>query len=297
MGGAGVGCQSGPRPPLLGHPYPVDSSVPLIVDSIVPFAADGTVDLGAARAHALWLRANGVDGVAIAASELLHVDRKEKERLVEVVADVMRGLRVFVPVWDPSPAYALKLARVAADRGATDALLPAPLLVPLGEEALLDWFRSFATHVPVRAHAWSDPRFGNTVSPRLLGRLRAESAVAGWLDASGDVHRIRRLAEVWPDVGLVQLDGLSAADLAALAGAPGLAGGVSRLANAWPDLVRRTWVAREPGLAEALVRRGAAVERAGGIPALKHALRVGVRLPVAGVDVAEAEKLPTTGFQ
>lgn len=272
--------------------------MPLLADTIVPFAADGHVDLGAARAHALWLRSSGADGATVAATELLHLDRKEKEKLVEVVADALRDLPVFAPVWDPSPAYALKLARTVAGAGATAALLPAPMFVPLPEEALFDWFRSFAAHAPLPVYAWHQPRFGNPLSQRLLERLRAETAIAGWVDASGDPHRVRRLAQAWPDVGWVFVDGaLPAADLEQLATIPGVAGGVSLLASAWPDFVRRAWVGQEPGLAEAMTRRWAAVERAGGIAALKRALGVGARLPLAGVDPAEADKLPSTGFR
>ncbi|MFN7142201.1 MAG: dihydrodipicolinate synthase family protein, partial [Myxococcota bacterium] len=265
----------------------------LLVDTLIPFAADGHVDPGAARAHALWLLGHGVDGFAVGASEAFHVDRKEKERILEVVADVGRGRPILFPIWDPSPAYVVKLGRVAADRGATAALLPTPLFLPVSEDGVVEWFRSVAEHVPIPVVAWHHPRFGNPLTPRILARLKAETALGGFLDASGDAHRVRRLAEVWSDTGWAAIDdGMPAADLDGLAPLPALAGGVSRLANAWPDLVRRAWVDREPGLAEAVARRSAAVDRAGGLAALKRTIGVGARLPVAGVDVAEADELP-----
>ncbi len=272
--------------------------VPLLVDTIVPFAPDGHVDLGAVRAHTLWLLAHGVDGLVPGATEFLHIDRKEKERILEVVTDVAAGRTLLIPIWDPSPAYVLKLGRMAAERGASGVVLPPPLLHPVPEDSLVDWFRSVAQHLTLPLYAWHHPRFGNPLTPRLLGRLAAETQVAGFIDASGDLHRLRRVVGAWPDRAWAALDeGLSAPELTALAGLPQLAGGISRLANAWPELVRRAWIEGAEEVGDALVRRAAAVERAGGTAALKRTLGLGSRLPLAGVDPAEFARLPASTFR
>lgn len=286
----------------LRHPVLLDSSVPLLVDSIIPFAPDGHVDLTAIREHLLWLFAQGVDGVVPGGVEFLHVDRKEKERILEVVADVAVGHTVLVPIWDPSPAYVLKLARLAAERGVTGCVLPPPLLVTVTEDALVDWYWSVAQHLTLPLYAWHHPRFGNALTPRLLARLAAETKVAGVLDASGDLHRLRRLVTTWPARVWAAVDeGFDAPELQALAALPGLAGGVSRLANAWPELVRRAWsndtLQGAHELCDAVVRRSAAVERAGGPAALKRTLGLGSRLPLAGVDTAEFARLPASTFR
>ncbi len=272
--------------------------VPLLVDTIVPFAPDGHVDLGAVRAHTLWLLANGVDGLVPGATEFLHVDRREKERLLEVVTDAAPGRTILFPVWDPSPAYILKLGRLAADRGVTGLLLPPPLLLPVPEVALVDWYRSVAQHLTVPLYAWHHPRFGNPLTPRLLGLLATETGVAGFLDASGDLHRLHRVADAWPGQGWASLDEeLSASDLDSLSVSRTLAGGVSRIANAWPELVRRVWMEGATDLRDALVRRVVTVERAGGAAALKRALGLGSRLPLAGVDATEFARLPASSFR
>lgn len=285
-------------PYALRHSYPVESSVPLLVDSIIPFAPDGHVDLGAVRAHALWLFAQGIDGLVPGGAEFLHLDRKEKERILEVVTDVAGVHPLLFPIWDPSPAYVLKLGRLAAERGVFGVLLPPPLLLPVPEEALVDWYRSVAQHLTVPLYAWHHPRFGNPLTPRLLVRLATETKVAGVLDASGDLHRLRRVVAAWPGKVWAGLDeGLNAQELHALSTVPGLAGGVSRLANAWPDLVRRAWAEGADELCDALFRRASAVERAGGAAALKRALGLGSRLPLAGVDAAEFARLPVSTFR
>ncbi|MDP2310144.1 MAG: dihydrodipicolinate synthase family protein [Pseudomonadota bacterium] len=276
--------------------------MPLLVDTIIPFAPDGHVDLGAIRAHALWLFAQGVDGLVPGGAEFLHVDRKEKERILEVVTDVAGGRTLLVPIWDPSPAYVLKLGRLAAERGATGVLLPPPLLLPAPEDALVDWYRSVALHLTLPLYAWHHPRFGNALTPRLLQRLTTETKVAGVLDASGDLHRLRRIVAAWPGCVWASVDEVvSASELHALTTLPGLAGGVSRLANAWPELVRRAWghdtLAGDDELCDAVIHRGSAVERAGSAAALKRALGVGSRLPLTGVDEAEFARLPVSSFR
>lgn len=117
---------------------------------------------------------------------------KEQERILEVVTDVGAGRTLLLPIWDPSPAYVLKLGRLAAERAAADVVLPPPLHLPVPEEALVDWYRSVAQHLTEPLYAWHHPRFGNALTLRLLERLAAETKVAGVLDASGDLHRLTR---------------------------------------------------------------------------------------------------------
>jgi dihydrodipicolinate synthase/N-acetylneuraminate lyase len=272
--------------------------VALLVDSILPFATDGHIDPGAVRAHTLWLIANGMDGLVIGAGEIMHAERRERERVLDVVADTARGRTVLFPIWDPSPAYVVKLGRLAGERGIAGALLPPPMHVPVSEDALVDWYRSVGDHVPAPILAWHHPRFGNALTPRVLARLQGETKIAGWFDSSGDAHRVRRLVDAWPGRGWAAIDeGMTVADVESLAGLTGLAGGVSRVANAWPELARRAWRDREEGLADALVRRALAVDRAGGVAALKRSVAVGARVPLAMVDQTEFDKLPPSTYR
>jgi dihydrodipicolinate synthase/N-acetylneuraminate lyase len=272
--------------------------LPLLVDTVVPFSAEGQVDLGAVRAHTLWLLGHGVDGFAPGASDFLAVDRREKERILEVVADAAPGRPLFPVIWDPSPAWSVRFARQAQELGATAVLLPPPLLFPVREDAVIAWYRALALAVPLPLVAWLHPRFGNAFGPQLCTRLLAETTVAGWLDATGDVHRLRRLATAHPFRAWVAIDeGLSAHDLADLASTPMLAGGVSRVANAWPELVRKAWNEGAPSLLEAVVHRAAVLQRAGGADALRHLLGLRGRFATEGVDSHELVHLPAAGFR
>ncbi len=268
----------------------------LLVDTIVPFGPDGHVDIGAARAHLLWLLSHRIDGVALACTEFLHLDRKEKEKLLELAADMSRGRTLLFPIWDSTPGYVARLGKAAAAAGAV-ALLPPPIHVAVSEDALFEWFASVATHVGGRVLAWHDPRFNNPLGERLLARLAAETTISGWLDGSADLHRLRRQASAWPNAGWVGLDeGYTATELDQLSQVQELAGATCRLANAWPDLVSRAWNRTEPTLFDAMAHRNALVDRAGGVAALKRHLGVGSRLPLIASGNADFDRLPPTGF-
>jgi len=171
-------------------------------------------------------------------------------------------------------------------------------MLPVPEGALVDWYRSVAQHLTLPLYAWHHPRFGNPLTPRLLALLASETSVAGFLDASGDIHRLHRVADAWPGQGWASLDeDLSASDIDSLAASRTLAGGVSRIANAWPELVRSVWVEGATDLRDALVRRVVTLARAGGPAALKLALGLGSRLPLAGVDPTEFARLPPSAFR
>jgi dihydrodipicolinate synthase/N-acetylneuraminate lyase len=268
------------------------------VDTVVPYGPDGRVDLGAARAHALWLLAHDVDGFAPAATEFLHVDRREREKLFEVYGDVAPGRPILACIWDPSPARCVRLAQHAADHGATLALLPPPLTLSVRDDVIVEWYRTIGAAIPLPLLAWSHPGFQNPLPAPLAGRLADEAQVAGWLDASGDLHHLRRLAAGHTSRTWVDLDeGFTAEDLVELPRIEGLAGGVSQVANAWPELVRRAWVDGGPEPTETLARRGRAVRRAGGPAALRRLLGMHSRVPLAGVDEGELGKMPGSGFR
>ncbi len=268
---------------------PWDLPLSLLVDTVVPFSAEGPLDPGALRAHTLWLVAHGVQGLLPGASEFLYVDAEEKERILEVVADAAAGRTLLASIWDPSPARSLRLGHHAADHGATAALLPPPLLLPVSEACLLTWYRAMSEALPIPVFAWHHPGFGNPLTPALCQTLAKETAIAGWVDSSGDLHRLRRVAQAARDRAWATFeDTLSPSEIGEAAALPGLCGGVSRLANAWPELVRRAWHDRAPDALEGLARRAALVRKAGGTAALRWALRMRGRLPLDATDATDA---------
>lgn len=266
--------------------------VTLLCDHIIPFTPQGRVDLALLRVHLLWMQAHGVDGFVSCGAELAHLDHKEKEQIFEVVTDAASLRPVIATVWDPSPTRALRLAEQAIEHGVTAILVPPPLLAAVAEATLVEWYRAFARNLPMPVYAWHATRFGNDIGPALAARLYDEAGVAGLLDASEDVFRVRRLAAGRPDGVLAVADGTPA-----MAEVPHLAGVVSTIANCWPTLAARAFKQREAGVVDAVPLRARAVARAGGVAAMKRLLGMGARLPLVGVDEDELNRLPPTEFR
>lgn len=264
----------------------------LLCDHIVPFTPQGRLDLTGLRALLLWQQASGVEGFVTCAAELLFLDHREKEQVIEVVADTCPGGPVLVCAWDPSPGRALRLGEHAAAHGARALVVPPPLLEPVADDAIVEWYRAFARNQPLPVLAWHSPRFGNDITPAIARRLQDEAGVAGLVDASEDLFRVRRAANARPDAVWAFAD-----DAAGVEGLAGLAGVISRIANCYPQLAARHFKLREPDVADAVPLRARMIQRAGGLPAMKRLLGLHARLPVVGVDEAELSRLPPVAFR
>ncbi len=250
----------------------------IYVAVLTPFDTRGRVDLARLRAHVLWLLATGIDGFVPTAitGELLYLTDREREAIYRTVLDAAPGCPVFPCTWDPSPATTLYLTEAARDHGAAGVLLPPPLLYELDVDATRRWYSTFAeAEVPI--WAYHHPRVLHTpVRPELYDLLRASGVLSGLMDASEDIWRIRRLADLDPGAVVAGGDRL----LPRIASVPGITAFVSSIANAWPALCLRIFRQQEHQLQDALVDRVNQLERAGGGRALKSLLRMGCRAPL-----------------
>lgn len=250
----------------------------IYVAVLTPFDGRGRVDLARLRAHVLWLLAQGIDGFVPTAvtGEFLYLTDREREAVHRTVLDAAPDKPVFPCTWDPSPATTAYLTEAARANGATGVLLPPPLLYALDPGALRQWYASIADkglpvwayHHPRRLHA--------PVPPEVYESLRDSGLLAGLMDASEDIWRIRRVAELDPGAVIAGGDRL----LPQITSVPGVTAFVSSVANAWPDLCLRILRQQEHQLLDALVDRVNQLERAGGIRALKSLLRMGCRSPL-----------------
>ncbi len=112
----------------------------------VPFSADWEIDRGALAAEIDWLLALGCDGVVIGmVSEILRLDRRDREELAEIVVDATAGRGpVIVAASAESTRSACALARHAARIGADAVMTNAPLLSSAPPEALVAHFTAVA---------------------------------------------------------------------------------------------------------------------------------------------------------
>lgn len=280
------------REPVLGEAAPR-----LWCATLTPFREDRSghpgVDLDRVRAHVAGLRRRGVDGFLATGTtgEFLYLRPAEKALVHRATLEAAQGLPVIACVFDPDPGIMVDLARRAEELGAFAVLSPPPVYQPVGPEDILDWYLRLrrAVHIPV--FAYHHPRTHNPIDFPLLERL-VEAGVAGMKDSSGDVGRVRLLAQVFPRRILVGGDELLGQG--PLLGPIG--GQMSGLANLAPELCRRL-VERRGGplelqaLAAERDELRARLAEAGGLAAMKAALGMGRRAPVRQVDDEKVKAL------
>lgn len=271
--------------------------------TLTPFrtspSGQSTPDLDRVRAHVRWLVERGVDALAPTGTtgEFLYLRPHERAEIhratiaaaAELSAELSRELPVMPCVFDPDPGIMVDLARRAQDRGAWGVFTPPPVFQPVHGDDVVDWYERLVQAVRIPVYAYHHPRVHNPLDFPLLERL-VDVGVAGLKDSSGDERRVRFLAQVFPQriiAGGEQLLGRGKR-------LGPIGGQMCRLANLRPRLCRELLdgSARTlPPLVEARDAALAAIDGAGGLPAMKVALGMGRRPPVVGCDEALAAGL------
>jgi len=265
--------------------------------TLTPFREDRVshpgVDLDRVRSHVQGLRKEGVDAFAPTGTtgEFLYLRPAEKALIHRATLEAAAGAPVMPCVFDPDPGIMVDLARRAQDLGAFGVFTPPPVYQPVGADDILDWYERLVRALTIPVYAYHHPRTHNPIDFPLLERL-FEAGVAGMKDSSGDAGRVRLLAQVFPHRIIAGGDEL-------LGQGPLLgpiAGHMSGLANLRPGLCR-SLVDRSGNLLQQQARGverdelRARVAEAGGLPAMKRALGMGLRAPLRQVDEEKAAAL------
>ena len=249
------------------------------VATLTPFDSQGRLDLPRLRDHIQWLAEFEVAGFVPTGStgEFLYLDRMERQSIIKTVIEAAPKHDVFPCTWDPSPSATAYLNHKAAEFGAAGAILPPPLYYELNEESIEAWYRHIARTAEIPLLGYHVPQHvPNGLSVPFYQRLRDEGVLAGLKDSSGDIYRLKRLAEADPKSVLAGGDLL----LGQVSGVAMLGGFVSALANVWPSFCKRV-LDGEEDLQEALTSRINRVHKAGGVPALKALVNMGCRMPLS----------------
>ena len=168
-----------------------------LVATLTPFDSRGKVDLGRLRAHVLWLASVGVDGFLPTGTtgEFLYLSDREREAVHRTVLDAAGALPVYPCTWDPSPATTAYLSDAAREGGASGIILPPPLYYAVDDRVVVRWYTEVAGKARLPVLAYHHPGHIKTViSPSVYEQLRKSDVLAGMLDVSGDVFRLKRMA-------------------------------------------------------------------------------------------------------
>jgi 4-hydroxy-tetrahydrodipicolinate synthase len=196
------------------------------------------IDLGATWELIDFLCSHKVNGIVFLGStgEFVNFAIEERVRLVGLAAKRSR-----VPIWinvsHSTLDGAIELAEAASTAGAAGLLLMPPYYFRYRPEEILAFYRKYkaAARVEIPTLLYHIPIFNNGIPPEVAAELLKDGAFAGIKDSSGDwetFSALKRLYDVEPFSLMIGDD-----NLFAKARAGGIAGGISGVASAVPELL------------------------------------------------------------
>jgi 4-hydroxy-tetrahydrodipicolinate synthase len=148
-----------------------------------PFNKGGEIDEKRLRELTDHLIDRGINGLlALGTSgEFALLDRTERRRVVEIVADRANGrVPVLAGICDPSPRNAVALGRDAADAGADGVLATPPYYYRLDEEGMYTHFSMIHESVPLPLVIYNIPEWTHSFVPvSVVSRLADEDMIVG----------------------------------------------------------------------------------------------------------------------
>ncbi len=228
------------------------SADPLSLSGVIPptvtaFHADESVDYETTAAHARFVTDRGASAVFPLGTngEFAMLDADERAGVVEAIADEIGGdVPVIAGVGEASTYHTVENAERAADAGVDGLVVVTPYYYPTDHEGTVEHYRRVAeaTSLPIYVYH-IPPRAGNTLAPETLAELAEIDAVAGLKDSSKDVPWLAQAIDAHPELTF-----LAGSDSLQLPGRLiGCTGGVSAVANAFPELVAELHEAFDAG--------------------------------------------------
>ncbi|HET7324461.1 MAG TPA: dihydrodipicolinate synthase family protein [Halococcus sp.] len=228
------------------------STDPLSLGGVIPptvtaFHEDESVDYETTAAHARFVVDRGVHGVFPLGTngEFAMLDTEERGGVVEAIVNEISGeVPVIAGVGAPSTYHTIKNAERTEQAGADGLVVVTPYYYPTDHEGTVEHYRRVAdaTSLPIYVYH-IPPRAGNTLSLDTLSELADIDAVVGVKDSSKDVPWLARAINAHPELTF-----LAGSDSLQLPGRLiGCAGGVSAVANAFPEFVTELHEAYDAG--------------------------------------------------
>ena len=215
---------------------------PLSLTGVVPptltiFDDEEAVDLERTAAHARYVVDRGASGVFPLGTngEFAMLDAAERDGVVEAVVDEVGGeVPVIAGVGAPSTRRAVRRAEAAMAAGADGLVCVTPYYYAADDAGLVEHYRRLTGAVDLPVYVYHIPqRAGVELALDALDEIAQLDGIAGLMDTSKDVPWLAQAIARNPD--LTFLSGSDALQFAGLE--VGCAGGVSGVANAFPELV------------------------------------------------------------
>jgi len=208
----------------------------IVTALVTPFTQNGEVDEEALREIVQFQLRSRVNGFYPLGTTGMGpaMETSERKRVAEVVVKETNGrVPVIVQVGASNPNASLELARHAEKIGADAVASLTPFYYHPGEDAIIEYYEkiSRATDLPLFVYN-IPPNTGFNVNAKLLERLSRIPKVVGIKDSSGDFTQLLDYLRIVPDEFNV-ITGTDSYLFSAFCA--GLHGGVSAIANAFPE--------------------------------------------------------------
>ena len=180
------------------------------VAMLTPFKEDGSVNEGELRRIVDFQIEGGVHGLFPISSvgEFIHMSRKEKIRIMEIMVDQNAGRVKIVPgVGSSLPAESIILAKKARELGCDGVVVAPPYFYPLSQENIETYFETIADAVDIPNIIYNIPLFTQPLSYDVVKRLARHPNVVGMKDSSGSMvdfmHFIDKIKIAGEDINVL----------------------------------------------------------------------------------------------
>ncbi len=175
----------------------------LFVPNLVPLDEQGRINEPELRRYVDWLIERGVHGLYPNGStgEFVRFTPEERRRIVEIVADQVRGrVPILAGAAEANVRETLRACEHYAGLGVRAVAIVAPFYYRLSPEAVYAYFKQIADHAPVDVTLYNIPQFASPIDVSTVRRLAEECPrIIGIKDSSGDLpHMMRMIQQVRP---------------------------------------------------------------------------------------------------
>lgn len=213
----------------------------VIVPIITPIDENELIDEKALREQVDYVIEGGILGILAFGSngEFYVIEEDEMERGLKIMVDQAAGrVPVYFGIGAISTKKCVRLAKMAAQNGATGISVLQPMFLKPTETELFQHFKTIADAVPETPMLlYNNPgRVGYTMSANLVERLAREvENIVGMKDTSGDMTQTAEFIRRTRDIGFKVFGGKDTLLFASLC--HGAVGGVCTAGNFMPELI------------------------------------------------------------
>ena len=213
----------------------------VVVPILTPIDAEERIVEAKLRDQIDYVIEGGVSGILLFGSngEFYVIEEDEMRRGLAVTVDQVAGrVPVYFGIGAISTKKCVRLAKMAAEKGATGISVLQPMFLKPTEGELYRHFRTIAEAVPETPMLlYNNPgRVGYTLSANLVERLAREvDNIVGMKDTSGDMTQTMEFIRRTRDIGFRVFGGKDTLLYASLC--HGAVGGVCTAANFMPELI------------------------------------------------------------